>query len=156
MDDAECTAWIFVKFIQMLEKQEITTLAQINAKGAASPDLVKKQPSYHAIILAKNDMGRINLYRLISESHIKYFSRHPRIPKSLVMKYREGLILGSACEAGELYRALLDGQSDMQIARLVRFYDYLEIQPLGNNKYMIASEKIRNVKIGRASCRERV
>ncbi|GFI64679.1 DNA polymerase III PolC-type [Lachnospiraceae bacterium] len=145
VDDAECTAWIFVKFIQMLEKQEITTLAQINAKGAASPDLVKKQPSYHAIILAKNDMGRINLYRLISESHIKYFSRHPRIPKSLVMKYREGLILGSACEAGELYRALLDGQSDMQIARLVRFYDYLEIQPLGNNKYMIASEKIRNV-----------
>lgn len=145
VDDAECTAWIFVKFIRMLAEREITTLAQVNAMGAASVDLVRKQPSYHAIILAKNDLGRINLYRLVSESHLTYFNRHPRIPKSLVMKYREGLILGSACEAGELYRALLDGQSDMQIARLVNFYDYLEIQPCGNNKFMIASEKIRDI-----------
>ena len=145
VDDAECTAWIFVKFIQMLKEQNVTTLAQINAMGADSVELVRKLPSYHAIILAKNDLGRINLYRLVSESHLTYFHRHPRIPKSLVMKYREGLILGSACEAGELYRALLDGQSDMQIARLVNFYDYLEIQPVGNNKFMIASEKIRDV-----------
>ncbi len=145
VDDAECTSWIFVKFIKMLAEQEITTLTQVNAMGAASVDLVKKLPSYHAIILAKNDMGRINLYRLVSESHLTYFSRHPRIPKSLVMKYREGLILGSACEAGELYRALLDGQSDMQIARLVNFYDYLEIQPCGNNKFMITSEKMRDI-----------
>ena len=145
VDDAECTAWIFVKFIKMLAEQEITTLSQVNAMGAASVDLVRKLPSYHAIILAKNDLGRINLYRLVSQSHLTYFNRHPRIPKSLVMKYREGLILGSACEAGELYRALLDGQSDMQIARLVNFYDYLEIQPCGNNKFMIASEKIRSI-----------
>ena len=145
VDDAECTAWIFVKFIQMLAEQEIYTLSQVNALGAASEDIVKKLPSYHAIILAKNDLGRINLYRLVSASHLTYFSRHPRIPKSMVMKYREGLILGSACEAGELYRALLDGQSDVQIARLVNFYDYLEIQPCGNNKFMIASEKIRNI-----------
>ena len=145
VDDAECTAWIFVKFIKMLAEQEIVTLSQVNAMGAASVDLVRKLPSYHAIILAKNDLGRINLYRLVSQSHLTYFNRHPRIPKSLVMKYREGLILGSACEAGELYRALLDGQSDMQIARLVNFYDYLEIQPCGNNKFMIASEKIRNI-----------
>ena len=145
VDDAECTAWIFVKFIQMLKEENVTTLAQINALGADSKELVRKLPSYHAIILAKNDLGRINLYRLVSESHLTYFNRHPRIPKSLVMKYREGLILGSACEAGELYRALLDGQSDMQIARLVNFYDYLEIQPVGNNKFMIASEKIRNI-----------
>jgi len=145
VDDAECTAWIFVKFIKMLKEQEIYTLAQVNALGAASTDMVKKLPSYHAIILAKNDLGRINLYRLVSESHLNYFYRHPRIPKSLVMKYRDGLILGSACEAGELYRALLDGQSDMQIARLVTFYDYLEIQPVGNNKFMIASERVREV-----------
>ncbi len=145
VDDAECTAWIFVKFIQMMAEQDIHTLSEVNAMGADSEALVKKLPSYHAIILAKNDMGRINLYRLVSASHLTYFSRHPRIPKSMVMKYREGLILGSACEAGELYRALLDGQSDMQIARLVNFYDYLEIQPCGNNQFMIASEKIRNI-----------
>ena len=146
VDDAECTAWIFVKFVKMLAEQEITTLKELNELGEKSADLVvKKLPTHHAIILAKNDMGRINLYRLVSASHLTYFSRHPRIPKSLVEKYREGLILGSACEAGELYRALLDGQSDVQIARLVRFYDYLEIQPTGNNQFMIASEKIRNV-----------
>ncbi len=145
VDDAECTARIFVKFIHMLGEQEVGTLAQVNALGASSVDLVKKLPSYHTIILAKNDMGRINLYRLVSQSHLTYFARHPRIPKSLVEKYREGLIIGSACEAGELYRALLDGQSEIQIARLVKFYDYLEIQPQGNNKFMIASEKIRSV-----------
>ena len=146
VDDAECTAWIFVKFIQMLKEQDVHTLAQLNALGAASTELVKKLPTYHAIILAKNDMGRINLYRLVSEAHLTYYaSRHPRIPKSLVQKYREGLILGSACEAGELYRALLDGQSDVQIARIVNFYDYLEIQPTGNNKFMISSDRIRDI-----------
>ncbi len=145
VDDAECTAWIFLKFVQMLEEQNVHTLAEVNALGADNEAMVKKLPSYHAIILAKNDLGRINLYRLVSASHLTYFSRHPRIPKSLVMKYREGLILGSACEAGELYRALLDGQSDVQIARLVNFYDYLEIQPCGNNKFMIASDRIRNI-----------
>ena len=82
----------------------------------------------------------------MTESHLTYYAgRHPRIPKSLVMKYRDGLILGSACEAGELYRAILDEQSEMQIARIVNFYDYLEIQPSGNNKFMIASERIRSV-----------
>ena len=145
VDDAEATAHIFVKFIVMLQEQEINTLAQVNALGASSPELVRRLPSYHCIILAKNDLGRINLYRLVSQSHLTYFGRHPRIPKSLVMKYREGLILGSACEAGELYHALLDEQSDEQIARIVNFYDYLEIQPTGNNAFMIASEKVRNV-----------
>jgi len=146
VDDAECTAWIFVKLIQMLAEREIYTLTELNALGAASVDLVKKLPTYHAVILAKNDLGRINLYRLVTESHLTYYSnRHPRIPKSLVEKYRDGLILGSACEAGELYRALLDGQSDMQIARIVGFYDYLEVQPLGNNKFMIASERVRSI-----------
>ncbi|HBA51189.1 MAG TPA: PolC-type DNA polymerase III, partial [Lachnospiraceae bacterium] len=146
VDDAECTAWIFLKLIQMLKDREIYNLTQLNALGAASADLVKKLPTYHAIILAKNDLGRINLYKLVTESHLTYYAgRHPRIPKSLVMKYRDGLILGSACEAGELYRALLDEQSEMQIARIVNFYDYLEIQPSGNNQFMIASDRVRSV-----------
>ena len=146
VDDAECTAHIFVKFIKMLsEEHQVTTLAELNAMGMNSVGLVQKLFTYHAIILAKNDLGRINLYRLISESHLTYFKKVPRIPKSLVEKYREGLILGSACEAGELYRALLDGQSDIQIARLVNFYDYLEIQPVGNNAFMIESDKFRDI-----------
>ena len=146
VDDAECTAHIFVKFIEMLEAQEIGTLKELNALGTGSVELAHKLPPYHAIILAKNDLGRINLYRLITESHLVYFhNRRPRIPKSLVEKYREGLILGSACEAGELYQALMAGQSDIQIARLVSFYDYLEIQPVGNNAFMIGSDKHRNI-----------
>ena len=87
----------------------------------------------------------MNLYKLISESHLTYYAKSPRIPKSLLLAHREGLILGSACEAGELYRALLDDRSDADIARIVNFYDYLEIQPTGNNKFMISEEKIRNI-----------
>lgn len=146
VEDAEATAHIFVKFIKMLQEDKVFTLAQVNALGASSDELVRRLPSYHAIILAKNDLGRINLYRLISMSHLMYFNKRPRIPKSQILKYREGLIVGSACEAGELYRALLDEKSEEEIARLVSFYDYLEIQPSGNNKFMIASEKIRSVK----------
>lgn len=145
VDDAEATAEIFVKLIVMMEKEGITTLAQINERGKSSPDIIKKLPTYHAIILAKNNVGRMNLYRLVSESHLTYFSRRPRIPKSLLMQYREGLILGSACEAGELYRALLEQKSDAEIARLVSFYDYLEIQPLGNNRFMIESDRTPDI-----------
>ncbi len=141
VDDAEATAEIFVKLIPMMEKEGITTLAQINKKGESNPDIIKKLPTYHAIILAKNNVGRMNLYRLVSDSHLTYFSRRPRIPKRLLNQYREGLILGSACEAGELYRALLEHKPDAEIARLVNFYDYLEIQPLGNNQFMIESER---------------
>ncbi|MCD7835395.1 MAG: PolC-type DNA polymerase III [Lachnospiraceae bacterium] len=145
VDDAGCTAEIFVRFIRLLEDKGIHTLAGLNMEGEEDERMISKLPSYHAIILAKNELGRIHLYHLISESHLKYFNKRPKIPKSLIMKYREGLILGSACEAGELYRALVDGQSETQIARLVNFYDYLEIQPCGNNSFMIESEKFRDI-----------
>ncbi len=141
VDDAEATAHIFVKFIPRLRENGAENLRQVNAMGASSPDIIRRLPTYHAIILAKNDLGRINMYRLISESHTTYYSKRPRIPKSLILKYREGLILGSACEAGELYRALLEGKADAEIARLANFYDYLEIQPEGNNRFMILSPK---------------
>ena len=146
VDDAAATAEIYVKFIEMLKERGMTTLKEVNAFGDMNPDAIKKMPTYHAIILAKNEVGRVNLYTLVSLSHLKYFARRPRIPKSEFNKYREGLILGSACEAGELYRALLDGKSEETIAKIVDYYDYLEIQPIGNNALMIASEKQRNIK----------
>lgn len=146
VDDAAATAEIFVKFIEMLKERDITTLAGVNQFGATNPDAIKKMPTYHAVILAKNDVGRVNLYRLISMSHLTYYARRPRIPKSEFVRYREGLIIGSACEAGELYSALLDNKSEEHIARLVNFYDYLEIQPLGNNQFMIDSDKHENIR----------
>ncbi len=142
VDDADCCAGIFIKFMTMMEERGITNLNQAESLADERENIVKKLPSYHAIILAKNDVGRNNLYRLTSMAHLKYFNRRPRIPKSELLKHREGLILGSACEAGELYRAILDNKPEQDIARLVEFYDYLEIQPLGNNRFMIDSEDI--------------
>ena len=141
VDDAECTAHIFVKFIEMLKERHIETLNDLNSLGATSVDTVKKLPTHHAIILAQNEVGRINLYRLVSESHLTYYAKRPRIPKSLYLKYKEGLCIGSACEAGELYQAILNGRPQEEITRLVNFYDYLEIQPLGNNMFMLESDK---------------
>ena len=141
VDDAGCTAEIFVKFIQMLKDRGIENLDQLGKLSVSTPDVIKKLPTYHAIILAANDIGRINLYRLISLSHLAYFGKRPRIPKTEYLKYKEGLIIGSACEAGELYQAILNGRPKEEIVRLVEFYDYLEIQPLGNNQFMIENEK---------------
>ena len=124
----------------MLLDRGYDTLDKVNEAGAASTETIRKMPSYHCIILAKNDLGRINLYRLVSESHLEYFYRRPKIPKSELQKYREGLIVGSACEAGELYRAIVNGRSEEEIARIVSFYDYLEIQPIGNNAFMLKEE----------------
>ena len=140
VDDAACTAEIFEKFIPMCRERDITNLDELNEKGAVSVSSVQKMPTYHAIILAKNDVGRVNLYHLISDSHLIYYHRRPRVPKSLYLKYQEGLMIGSACEAGELYQAVLNGRPEAEIARLVNFYDYLEIQPLGNNVFMIRNE----------------
>lgn len=142
VDDAGCTAEIFQKFVGMLEDRGIHDLDELEKMGVSTAAVIKKMPTHHAIILAANDIGRVNLYRLISRSNLEYYNKRPRIPKTEYAKYREGLIIGSACEAGELYQAILNGRPEEEIIRLVDFYDYLEIQPLGNNKFMIASEKI--------------
>ncbi len=145
VDDAECTAEMYQAFLKMLAERGIKSLAQLEEAGCSNPEIIKKMTTYHVIILAKNNVGRTNLYTLVSKSHLDYFSRRPRIPKSELIKYREGLIIGSACEAGELYKALLDGREEAELARIVNFYDYLEIQPLSNNEFMIESERIENV-----------
>ena len=145
VDDAGATAEIFVKFVEMLKKDQVTTLKEVNRYGDRNVNAIRKMPTHHIIILAKNDIGRYNLYQLITESHLTYYARRPRIPKSLLNEYREGLLIGSACEAGELYQAVLEKRSTEQIAKLADFYDYYEIQPLGNNRFMIESSRIPDV-----------
>ena len=141
VDDAACTAEIFVKFVKMLEERDIRDVDMLNEQGAVSVNTIRKLPTYHVIIFARNETGRINLYKLVSQSHLKYYHRRPRVPKSVLEQYRDGLLVGSACEAGELYQAILRNAPDTEIARLVNFYDYLEIQPVGNNRFMIADDK---------------
>ena len=145
VDDAGATAEIFVKFVEMLRDRNVDSLRKLNQFGAHNANAVRKLPTYHVIILACNEVGRVNLYTLISKSHLEYYARRPRIPKSELSKYREGLLVGSACEAGELYQALLNEKSDERVAKIVNFYDYLEIQPVGNNRFMIASDRVGNV-----------
>lgn len=145
VEDAESTADIFVKFVARLKGMGVTDLDTLNGMSQMSVNAIKKLKTYHIIILAQNDIGRINLYRLVSWSHLDYYARRPRIPKSVLAKYREGLIIGSACEAGELYQAVLNDRPSDEIARIVSFYDYLEIQPIGNNLFMIESEIIPQI-----------
>ncbi|MGN0408533.1 MAG: PolC-type DNA polymerase III [Bacteroides sp.] len=140
VDDAEATAGVFLKMCALLKERDINTLDELNEAGAPDTDAIRKMPSYHIILLASSEQGRINLYRLVSASHITYFAGRPRIPKSLLTKYREGIIVGSACEAGDLFQAVLNGAPEEEIARIASFYDYLEIQPLGNNQFMIDSD----------------
>ncbi len=137
VDDATATAEIFVRMLDRLSEKDIATLAELNEFCIPDKEAIRKMPSYHAVMLAKNETGRVNLYRLVSEAHLNYFNRRPRIPKSLYLKWKEGILLGSACEAGELYRALVEEKPEEEIDRLVKFYDYLEIQPIGNNEFMI-------------------
>ncbi len=140
VDDAQATADIFIELVKRLATRDIFTLDQLNEEGKLDDNAIRKLHQYHCIILASSEMGRINLYRLVSMSHLKYFNRFPKIPKSVVNQYREGLIIGSACEAGELFRAMVNGRSNAEIARIVGFYDYLEVQPIGNNQFMIEKE----------------
>jgi DNA polymerase-3 subunit alpha (Gram-positive type) len=147
VDDAGVTAEIFLKLVQKLKEREVYKLEEIDKLGRLSAEAIRKLPAYHAIILAKNDTGRVNLYKLVSLSHIEYFNKRPKIPKSLLMECREGLILGSACEAGEIFRAVLANQPQEQLERLVNFYDYLEIQPLCNNEFLIRSDRSEDKEI---------
>lgn len=144
VDDAKATADAFVKMLLELREQGITELAKLNTYfdiRSAS----KKNKAFHIIILAKDQTGLRNIYELVSASHLNYFFRTPRIPRSLLEEKREGLILGSACEAGELFRAVVDGESDEELKGIVDFYDYLEIQPIGNNAYMKSDYHHKNV-----------
>ena len=145
VDDAGATADVFVRFLERFKKKNIRDLDELNTYSAMSVDAIKKLKTYHIILLAKNEIGRINLYRLVSLSHLDYYARRPRIPKSVLAKYREGLIIGSACEAGELFRAVVDERPEEEIARIVEFYDYLEIQPTGNNEFMIRDPKMTKI-----------
>ena len=140
VDDAECTAGIFQKEAKLLEERKISTYGAVNAETDSNPEIIKRLHPYHCIILAKNNTGRVNLYKLVSDSHIEYFQKKPRIPKSELMRYREGLIIGSACVAGELFQAVLEQRSPEQIARIVEFYDYLEIQPRSNNAFLLGEK----------------
>ncbi len=141
IDDAHATALIFLEFIKMFKKLSINSLNQINLYAAKQID-VKKLKTYHAIILVKDQVGLVNLYKMISKAHIEYFFKRPRIPKSIYMQYNEGLMIGSACEAGELYKAILENKAEEIIKDIANFYDYLEIQPIANNEFLVTNHKV--------------
>lgn len=136
LDDVDTTVKVLNVMLKMLKDKGVETLDDITKKVAGDADF-KKLPTYHAIILATNYVGLKNLYKLVSISHLDYFYKKPRILKSMYKKYSEGLILGSACEAGELYQAIEMGKSDEEIEDIAKDYDYLEVQPLGNNEFLV-------------------
>ena len=136
-DDAEMLAHIFFRMIDIMEKSDLRDWRMLQQEMAEKTDPLKLKP-YHQIILVKNKTGLKNLYKLISMSYLDYYRRFPRIPKTVLEKHREGLIIGSACEAGELFRAILENRPESEIEEIVNFYDYLEIQPICNNRFLIA------------------
>ncbi len=142
-DDAEMLAYIFFAMCEKMAKFEWKDFGTLNREMIGNTDPLKL-PTYHQIILVKNLDGLHNLYRLITMSYLDYFKRNPRIPKSQLEKYRDGLIIGSACEAGELFRAVLENAPDDEIEEIVNFYDYLEIQPICNNRFLIAEGRAKN------------
>lgn len=144
VDDAKAAAEIFVRCVELLKNEKVRTLDDINSKFAGHFDY-KKAVSHHAILLVKNAVGLKNLYKIISESHLNYYYKKPRVPKSLLVKYRDGIMTGSACEAGEPYSAMVNGKSDEEIEKIIEFYDYLEIQPIGNNEFLIAEGKVSGI-----------
>ena len=147
LDDVDTTVKVFNVMMDMLKKRgakKVEDIDKVSSNEEAKKEAYKKLRTYHAIILAKNYVGLRNLYKLVSYSHVNYFYRKPRILKSLLEKYREGLIIGSACEAGELYQAIELGRTDEEIEEIADFYDYLEIQPIGNNEFLIRNETVKD------------
>ena len=137
VDDAMALAKIFCKMLEDLTEKKIERLEDINiGLGGGNKEVIKKK-YYHLIILVRNQVGLKNLYKIVSEAHTNYFFKKPRVPRSILNKYRDGLLIGSACEAGELYRAVVEGQSFEKLCQIAEYYDFLEVQPLGNNEYMV-------------------
>jgi len=145
LDDVDTTVKVFRVMIDKLKERGATKLEDMDILGSdseAKKEEYKKLNTYHAIILAKNYVGLKNLYKLISFSHLDYFYKKPRILKSIYKKYSEGLMIGSACAQGELYQAILLGRSDEEVEEIAKDYDYLEIQPIGNNEYLVREGKV--------------
>ncbi len=142
-DDAEATAYILIKCLQLMTDNDIETLADINNRYTIKKD-ISNLYIYHCTILVRNQDGIRDLYKLISQSHLNYFYRKPRIPKSLLYKSRKNLLIGSACAAGEIYKAILEGAEEKKIQRLLSLYDYLEIMPLKNNAFLIEENKVKD------------
>ena len=144
VNDAACTAKILLACFDVFQKRGISKIGGV-ASLLLDHDHFKNLDMYHVVLLCKNKLGLSNLYRLISEAHLNYFYRKPRMLKSLIRKYREGLIIGSACEQGELYRAILHGEPEERLKEIARFYDYLEIQPLCNNAFMVQKGEVEDI-----------
>jgi DNA polymerase III subunit alpha, Gram-positive type len=142
MADAQCTAAILRKALEKIAERNLDRLIDLNS--LVTERGVEHLKTYHLTILAKTQVGIKNLYRLTSDAHIRYFHRHPRIPKSELVKFREGLLIGTACESGELYQAVLDGDSEEKLIDIANFYDYLEIMPLENNRFLIDSGRVKS------------
>ena len=138
-DDALTCGQMYLRFAKTLAESGVTDLQSVNAdmETRRSGNRITDRRTRHIIVFAKNQMGLRNLYRIISDAHLKYFKRFPRMPKSELLRFREGLLIGSACEAGELFRAIVEHKSHAELKRIASFYDYLEIQPLSNNRFML-------------------
>lgn len=140
VDDAKATCDILLKILSNLNKKDVFTLNQINNLNRDNDSL--QGETFHIVLLVKDQIGLKNLYKLISKSHLNYFYRRPRLPKSLIEQYKEGLIIGSACESGELYKAILNNKDANEIRDIVKFYDYLEIQPIENNAHLVRNNRV--------------
>ncbi|WKY43588.1 PolC-type DNA polymerase III [Eubacteriaceae bacterium ES2] len=144
LDDAMASARVFLKLLELAEKKDCQTIQDLSTLSQRDRNIKINYP-YHIIIYAKNQQGIKDLYKIVSESHLNYFHKKPRIPRSLLLENRENLLIGSACEAGELYKAFINNKPKQEIIRIASFYDYLEIQPLGNNQFLIENKSIPDV-----------